>query len=526
MTDTLALPDRLNVADRFLEARVREGAGDRTALRLEGDSWTYRDVQRLSHRFALCLADLGVRPEERVLLALPDGPDMVGGFFGTLHHGAVVVLVNPALDRDALSVLFEYVRPRAAVVDVTCAAAFDEARSSRWPETLLVCGDPSSGSVPVGARHFDEVSRGLGDRVDGYPSHRDEPAVWLFSGGTTGRPKAVVQPHGSFATTAELYARRTLGWTADDVTLSVPKLFFGYATGSNLLFPFLVGGSTVLFPEPPTPDVLFAKIRRHRPTILVHVPTVVGRMVDHPDASAQDLSSLRFATSAGEPLPPALHRRWDQTFGVDLLDGLGTAEMWHVFLSNRPGEIRPGTLGRVVDGFEIRVRDDEDRDLPDGEVGRLWVRGGARALGYWQEHARSCDAFRGEWFVGGDLVRRDADGFVTYCGRSDDVVKVAGRWLVPREVEAVLLSHPEVEECAVVTVEDAAGLVKPWAFVLAPEGAPDLPEVLRDLALERLDAYKHPRRVVVLEEFPRTHLGKVDRGALARRAREETDGGR
>ncbi|MCG8460804.1 MAG: AMP-binding protein, partial [Holophagales bacterium] len=303
------------------------------------------------------------------------------------------------------------------------------------------------------------------------------------------------------------------------------KLFFGYATGSNLFFPFAVGGAAVLFREHPTPEVLFDKIERHRPTILINVPTVIRRMLEHPGAAGRDLSSLRFATSAGEALPADLHRRWRETFGVDLLDGLGTAEMWHIFVSNRPGEVRPGTLGRAVDGFEVEVRDPEGRPLPDGQVGRLWVRGGSRALAYWQHQEKSHDAFRGEWFAAGDLVERDAEGYITYCGRDDDTLKVAGRWLIPREVEDCLARHAAVAECAVVGVSDEAGLTKPHAFVRLAEGfeeggATDLAEQLKAWCLDHLEAYKHPRRVHLLSSFPRTHLGKVDRGALERMAEQ------
>jgi acyl-coenzyme A synthetase/AMP-(fatty) acid ligase len=246
---------------------------------------------------------------------------------------------------------------------------------------------------------------------------------------------------------------------------------------------------------------------------------MINQMVSHEDAGRQDLSSLRFATSAGEALPAPLYERWKETFGTELLDGLGTAEMWHIFLSNLPGAVRPGTLGRAVPGFEIKVCGPDGAELPDGEVGQLWVRGDSRALGYWQNSAATAAAFRGAWFVGGDLVRRDADGYVTYCGRGDDVLKVAGKWLAPQEVESCLMRHQEVRECAVIGVVDENGLTKPCAFVLAENAAPGLEDRLRAFALEHLQPYKHPRRVFVVDAFPRTHLGKVDRQALKRSVR-------
>jgi acyl-coenzyme A synthetase/AMP-(fatty) acid ligase len=262
--------------------------------------------------------------------------------------------------------------------------------------------------------------------------------------------------------------------------------------------------------------VLFARVRRQRPTILVNVPTMIGRMVAHPGAAAPDLSSLRLVTSAGEALPVPLHDRWKATFGVELLDGLGTAEMWHIFLSNLPGDVRPGTLGRAVPGFELRVCDVGGQELPRGEVGRLWVRGHSRAIAYWQNLQQTAETFRGEWVALGDLVRMDEEGYVTYCGRADDVLKVAGKWCTPGEIEACLLEHPEVKECAVVGVEDAQGLTKPVAFVVprGGVGGSGLEQELKGFVLARLAPHKHPRRVIALEALPRTHLGKVDRGRL------------
>jgi benzoate-CoA ligase family protein len=347
-----------------------------------------------------------------------------------------------------------------------------------------------------------------------FPTHRDDAAIWLFSGGTTGRPKAAVQPHRSFVNTARCYAHQVLDYTEDDVTLSVPKLYFGYATGSNLLFPFAAGAASVLFDDRCTAEVIFSRIARYRPTILITVPTMINQMVSHPEAGRQDLSSIRLATSAGEGLPEALHARWDRTFRVPLLDGLGTAEMWHIFLSNRLGRVRHGTLGEVVPGFEIKVADEEGREVPDGTIGHLWVRGGSRALGYWQQLEKSQTCFRGDWVVTGDLVRRDADGYYTYGGRADELLKVSGKWLSATEVEGCLLLHPAVSQVAVVGVADANGLVKPHAYVIPRERRDGLAEELKAFVRDRLEHYKCPREVIFVDSLPTTHLGKVDRGRL------------
>jgi benzoate-CoA ligase family protein len=506
-----AIPDQLNIADYCLDDRVRAGEGERIALRLGDATLTYAEVQAAANRWANVLTGLDVRPEERVMIALPDGADWVAAFFGVLKLGAVVVMVNPGLKPAALTPLFDYVAPRWVVLGGAAVPAFEEAAAAAArPPRLLQVGDDGAGTVPL----FESLAVAAGAEFTNLATHRDDPAIWLFSGGTTGLPKGVVQSHASFANTTELYAKATLGYGPDDVTLSVPKLFFGYATGSNLLFPFSVGASTVLFPEHPTAELLFDLVERYRPTILVNVPTMVNQMVAAAGAAGRDLSSLRFATSAGEALPAPLYQRWKDVFGVELLDGLGTAEMWHIFVTNRPGDVRPGTLGRVVDGFDIRVRDDAGRDLEPGEPGRMWVRGDSRALAYWRHPRRTREAFQGEWFVGGDLIQRDAEGYVTYCGRDDDVLKVGGKWLAPQEVESCLMRHPAVRECAVVGVENAEGLTKPCAFVVL-EGDLQEPEAaLQRHVLEQLDPYKHPRRVIVLDILPRTHLGKIDRGAL------------
>jgi benzoate-CoA ligase family protein len=498
-------PEQLNLADWLLDARVREGRGDRPAVLTDSATFTYADIQALANRFGNVFRDAGVEPEQRVLIALPDGPRYVGALFGTLKIGAVVVMANPELSRDAIEYFYEYTRARVVVAHRDTAAAFREAaRGARHLRELLVVGEDD----------LDGRIDGASDRLETFPSHRDDAAIWLFSGGTTGKPKAVVQTHRAFAYTTECYAKGVIGYTADDVTLSVPKLFFGYATGSNLFFPFAVGGSCVLFPEKCTAETLFGKIAKYRPTILINVPTMINRMVGHPDAAAQDLSCLRLATSAGEALPAELHDRWKRTFGAELLDGLGTAEMWHVFLSNRPGAVKPGTLGTAVPGFDLRVCDDDGADVPDGEVGWLRVRGGARAIAYWQQQEKTEAAFRGEWYVTGDMVSRDADGCYTYCGRGDDMLKVSGKWLSPREVENCLLRHPAVKEAAVVGAVDADGLTKPHAFVVAKDRRADLREELQAFVRENLEPYKYPREVHLVDDLPRTHLGKVDRGKL------------
>lgn len=512
------MADQLNIADYFLDDRIREGRGDRIAIRTAARNFTYLEIQELANRFGNLIRDAGCEPEQRVIIALPDGPEYVAALFGVLKIGAVVVMVNPHLRVDQIQSMFEYSRATIVITHVDTIEPFTTAaRGSRFVKDVLVVRTPG----------FDLRLAAASPELANFPSHRDDPAIWLFSGGTSGRPKAVVQTHRSYANTTEKYGKGTLGLTEDDITIAVPKLFFGYATGSNLFFPFAVGASAVLFPDRVTPDVLFIKIVKYRPTVLINVPTMVSQMVVAAATMEHDLSSLRLATSAGEALPEELYDRWKATFGVELLDGLGTAEMWHIFLSNRPGDVRPGTLGKAVPGFEVKVCDDAGREMPTGEVGYLWVRGDSRAIAYWQLLDETKRSFRGEWVVSEDMLSCDADGYFTYQGRADDMLKVSGKWLSPQEVENCLLQHPSVGECAIVGVQEA-GLTRPYAFVVkaaataasgataadGPESPADFGAELQAFVRTRLETYKCPTRVVVMDVLPRTHLGKVDRGQL------------
>jgi benzoate-CoA ligase family protein len=492
-------PEHLNAYQFFLGDRLTEGLGARPALRLDEGTVSYSEVDRLTAGFEEVLRDVEVDMADRVLIVMPDEPAYVAALFATMRMGAVVVMLNPGLTADAMGAIMDSSRAVAAVVDPEYRDHFDSSLRS-WKPTVV---DPMS--VEPGAH--------VGAPADTGP---EDPAIWLFSGGTTGVPKAVVQTHKSLVNTTRLYGQGALGLIADDITMSVPKLYFGYATGSNLLFPFSVGASAVLFEEHPTPEALFTRISEHRPTVLVNVPSAINQMLSVPGAEDQDMSSLRLATSAGEALPETLYHRWKDTFGVELLDGLGTAEMWHIFVTNTVTDVVPGTLGKVVPGFEIKACDDDGNEVAIGEVGRLWVKGDSLGLGYHDDPEQTEQAFRGDWFVGGDLASIDEDGYVTHRGRADDAIKVKGKWFRPQEVESTLLDHPAVNECAVVVVEDDAGLARPVAFAVVSGEVSE--QELIDWSLRQLEPYKHPRRVYFVDALPQTHLGKVDRSALKQAA--------
>jgi benzoate-CoA ligase family protein len=494
-------PERLNV-DRFLlRDRLDEGLGDATALLLDDRMVTYAEVDRAASTLGALLGEIGVGHQDRVLIILPDGLAYVAALFGVFRLGAVAIMVNPGLTIAAMAAIISTSRATAAVVDGDHLTLYREAvASGDWQPRELIVDD----TLPLS-----------GQDITTFDTAAADPALWLFSGGTTGAPKAVPQSHRSLANTSQMYGRGALGLTGEDVTIAVPKLYFGYATGSNLFFPFSVGASVVLFPGPPTPPAIVERIERHRATVLVTVPSAVNQLLSDPGAATADLSSLRFATTAGEALPETLYHRWKERFGVELLDGLGTAEMWHIFITNTVGDVRPGTLGKVVPGFEIKACDEDGVEVATGEVGRLWVRGQSLGPGYWEDPEKTADAFRGEWFVGGDLISIDDDGYVTHRGRADDAIKVKGKWFRPQEVESTLLDHEAVKECAVVAVNDSDGLAKPVAFVVA-EGVDE--QKLIDWVLSHLEPYKHPRRIYFVDQLPQTHLGKVDRSALKRMA--------
>ena len=339
-----APPPELNIADYFLDSRIREGAAQTRAIIHNDRSYTYGEISELANKYGNALLAHGVLPEQRVIIAMPDCPEYVAALFAILKIGAVVVMLNPDLPQESVDYFLEYTRAAVVLVRGDAPAVQAAAKTARHLKRVVDVSGPEHRAL------LEDAS----DKLESFPSHRDDAAFWLFSGGTTGKPKAVVQTHRSFANTTELYAKGILNIAPDDITISVPKLFFGYATGSNLLFPFSVGATSVLFEERCTAERLFEMIKKHRPTILINVPTMIQKLISYEGLKDQDLSCLRVATSAGEALPQELHDRWNSAFGIDLLDGLGTAEMWHIFVTNRPGDVKPGTLGKAVPGLKSR----------------------------------------------------------------------------------------------------------------------------------------------------------------------------
>jgi benzoate-CoA ligase family protein len=497
-----------NLATWFVDRHLEQGRGDRTALICGDDRVSYAELARQVNRVGHVLRDLGVRQEERVLLALSDGVEFVATWYGAQKIGAVTAEVYTFLPAKDLAYYLDYTRAGVVVADATTLENLREARgSSRWLRTLLVVGEAE---LKEGEASFEELTAQAPDELDTAPTQPDDIALWKFTTGSTGMPKACVHRAETPLRSFEHYARGVLDIREDDVVLPVPKLFFGYARDLAALYPFGVGGAGIVFPERSTPEKLFELIARHRPTILVNVPTMMRAMLEEPE---QDLSCLRLSTSAGEALPEELHRRWLDTFGVEVLDGIGSSEAYHIYISNRPGSARPGTLGQVVPGYRARVIDEDGRELPDGETGRLWIEGDTAALMYWQAREKSLETYAGNTVMSGDLFARDADGFFRYRGRADDLLKVGGIWVAPQEIEHCLAGHPDVADCAVVGYEEE-GLQKPRAFVVLRDGATADAEALKTHVKSTLSPHKYPRDVRFVGELPRTGSGKVDRRAL------------
>lgn len=520
---TIEFPEKFNLADYFLYHNLEEGRENKTCLYFEDRSYTYGEVARMSNRVGNTLRQLGLRVEERILIALPDCPEFVWTWFGAARIGGVLSMVNPLLPAADYRYYLEYTRARVAVIHQSLVPAFSEAtRTATYLRAVLVVGDePLEGVEP--AKHdvpllsFSSSVLASSDECTPADTHRDDIAIWLFTSGSTGDPKGAVHLQHDLPFNTEAFAKRTIGVNENDITVAVPKLFFGYATGTNLLFPFAVGGATALFAERSTPEKIFEVIERYRPTILTTVPTMINAMLNADPANTHDLSSLRFCYSAGEALPVELYEQWTRTFGVEIYDGIGSAEMFHIYISNRPGDVKPGSLGRVVEGYEAKIVNPEGVGVATGEMGTLRIRGDSAALCYWNAHEKSKQTFAGDWCTTGDQFHVDEAGYYWYHGRADDMLKVSGIYVAPVEIENCLLQHRAVLECAVIGHEEGDGLIKPKAFILLRDGfSPneELADEIKMFVKARLALYKYPRWIDFVASLPKNDRGKIDRKKL------------
>lgn len=510
--ENVVVPERFNAAAYFVDRNVQEGRGGSIAILYGDECVTYSQVAERVNRMGSGLRDLGVEMENRVLLLLLDSPEFAYAFFGAMKIGAVPVPVNTNLKPADYAAILEDSRAKVLIVSEALLALIEPVLGAlHYLRHIVVAGESSH------YRTLDSIIGTGSTTLQAADTSRDDVAFWLYTSGTTGKSRAAVHLHHDMVVCSELYARAILRLGPRDRTFSIAKMFFAYGLGNALYFPFAVGASTIFYAGRPEPRAIFEQVSRHHPTIFFGVPTAYAAMLHAAEEGASvDMSSVRLAVSAGEPLPASIFRRWLDRFGVRILDGIGSTEILHIFISNRAGEERPGSTGRVVPGYEVRIVDDQGQDVPDGEIGSLIVRGDSICASYWNQHASSKWAIQGEWIRTGDKYHRDGDGYYWYDGRADDMLKVGGVWVSPMEVESAIIEHPRVLECAVVGAKDREGLVKPKAFVVLKDGPPEesLVAEIQSFVKDRIAPYKYPRWIEFRDELPKTATGKIQRFKL------------
>ncbi|MGB3447426.1 MAG: benzoate-CoA ligase family protein [Xanthobacteraceae bacterium] len=510
MTESL---DSYNAATWLLDRNVDEGRGGKLAFTDTVNDLTYGELQSQSRRLANLLHRLGVRREERVAMIMLDTVDFPVVFLGAIRAGVVPVPLNTLLTAEQYAYILADCRARVLFVSEELWPALrDVAGRMSALEHVVISGSNADGQL----KFSDEIVKEP-DQFATAATHPEEPAFWLYSSGSTGMPKGVRHLHASLAATADTYARQVLGIRANDVGLSAAKLFFAYGLGNALTFPMSVGATTVLNAERPTPARMFELMQKYNPSIFFGVPTLFAAMLnDEMLKNAGGGSRLRVCTSAGEALPESVGNHWRDRFNVDILDGVGSTELLHIFLSNAPNDVKYGTSGRPVPGYQVRLVDESGNDVADGEVGELLVNAPSAGEGYWNQRSKSRRTFEGDWTRTGDKYVRDGDGRYTYCGRADDMFKVSGIWVSPFEVESALITHPSVAEAAVVPEADGEGLLKPKAFVvLKPGAATDgLHEALKEHVKHAVGPWKYPRWIEVVDALPKTATGKIQRFKL------------
>lgn len=522
----VALPPRYNAAHDLLSRNLAAGRGGKIAYLDDQGAVTFGELDARCRAFAAALRRAGYRREERVLLCVLDTIDFPTVFLGCLLAGVVPVAVNTLLTADDYVYMLEHSGARAVVVSgclLPCMRAAFGKLGQAVPPDLIVANPDDAGHAPQTVGAMIAAQRGDVDPIVA-PTAPGDMAFWLYSSGSTGRPKGTVHSHGNLFHTADLYARQVLGLREDDIVFSAAKLFFAYGLGNALTFPLSVGATTVLMAERPTPQAVFRRLTTHRPTLFCGVPTLFAGMLAAADLPERADVAMRVCTSAGEALPRDIGDRFLAHFGCDILDGIGSTEMLHIFLSNRPGDVRYGTTGKPVPGYELKLLDEQGAPCAAGEIGDLYIKGPSAALMYWchndSDRERNREVFVGAWTRSGDKYVRDEDGYFTYAGRSDDMLKVGGIYVSPFEVEAALAQHPSVLEAAVIGVTDADQLVKPKAFVVLRPGVAwrdGMAAELQAFVKSRLAPYKYPRQIECVDELPKTATGKIQRFRLRQR---------
>ncbi|GAC1327963.1 MAG: benzoate-CoA ligase family protein [Beijerinckiaceae bacterium] len=504
-----------NAVTPLLDRNIAAGRGDKVAFIDRTRRLTYGELQTETCRVANLLQRLNIRHEQRIAMIMLDTVDFPAIFLGAMRAGIVPVPLNTLLPAEQYAYVLKDCRARALFVSAQLLPVVEPILSRLSDlEHVIVTGDaPSGTSFPTLAASLD----GASDKFETVETHPDEPAFWLYSSGSTGMPKGVKHVHTSLMATAELYGQGVLGMREDDVVFSAAKLFFAYGLGNALTFPMSVGATAVLLDERPTPAKIFEVMHRDQPTIFCGAATgYAGMLVDPACAPEKGSPRLRLCVSAGEALPEHVGLKWKQRYGVDILDGIGSTEMLHIYVSNAPGDVKYGTTGRAVPGYDVRLVDDHGVDVGEGEIGEMLVRGPSAAEGYWNQREKSRNTFEGRWMRTGDKFMRDSEWRYTYCGRSDDMFKVSGIWVSPFEVESALASHPSVLEAAVIPAADHDGLLKPKAFIVlkGAKASEALDDVLKEHVKRSVGPWKYPRWIEIVDELPKTSTGKIQRFKL------------
>jgi benzoate-CoA ligase len=508
-------PDRFNFARHLFERNVSRAAKD--AYVDDAGRLTYGELESRARRCAAALLASGLRREERVLLLMHDTNDWPVAFLGALYAGVVPVAINTLLTADDYAFILAHCRARAALASAPLLPVLQAAMSQGGHEVRSVLVSRGK-ELAAGCVDFESWLAAHEPLATAANTRADEIAFWLYSSGSTGRPKGTVHTHANPYWTAELYGTPVLGLREDDLCFSAAKLFFAYGLGNALSFPLSVGATVLLMAERPTPDAIFRRWTERRPTVFFGAPTGYAGMLASPNLPPKDAVALRLASSAGEALPREIGERFTAHYGVEIIDGIGSTEMLHVFISNRPGDVRYGTSGRPVPGYDIEIRDESGRPIEEtGRIGDLYIRGPSSALMYWHDRARSDATFQGGWTRSGDKYERDAAGYYVYSGRSDDMLKVSGQYVSPFEVEATLVAHPAVLEAALIGVTDENGLTRPKAYVVLKDrsaATEAMAEELKAFVKSRLAPHKYPRALEFIDELPKTATGKIQRFRL------------
>jgi benzoate-CoA ligase len=516
----IQLPAIFNVATHFVDRHIREGRGRRIAFECGEERVSYAELYQRVNRAGNALKKLGVRQEERVGLLLLDTPEFAYCFFGAIKIGAVPIPINTLLKPQEYEYILNDSRTRVLIVSEQLLPQIQAIAKGklRYLKTIVVFGEPPDVAFSL-QQLLDESSEDL----EAEPTSKDDAAFWLYSSGSTGFPKGCVHLHHDMVVCSELYAKNILGITENDRFFSVAKMFFAYGLGNGLYFALAVGATSILWPGSPSPPNIFSMIEKHKPTLFFSVPSNYATLLSYQRESGGpdfDLSTVRYAVSAGEALPAAIYHRFKERFNVEILDAIGSTEALHMFIANRPGAVRPGSSGQIMPGYEARIVDENGNDVPDGEIGSLLIKGDSVCACYWNQHEKTKETIQGQWIRTGDKYYRDPDGYYWYVGRNDDMMKVKGMWVSPIEIESALLEHPAVQEAAAIGCEDGNKLVKPAAYIVLKNGINNVPQVIeqiREHLRVKLAPYKCPQTFEVVSDLPKTATGKIQRYKLRQR---------